>query len=459
MKAFTGLFFYLIIPISVLFAQEKDETPFQYDSIFYEYIPAEDNYDLIKDQLSCIENEIPLNYNNSVHAFVNHFSVKSRGFIKKILTRKDFYFPVFEKYLALYNLPDELKYLSIIESGLNPRAVSSARAVGLWQFMPYTGKSFGLHQDAYIDERMDFERATEAACKYLKQLHGMFGDWELAIAAYNTGPGNVRKAMRRSGKDKFWEIYPYLHRETRAYLPQFVAVMYVMNYLEEYNFVSTDKKYYVSYDTVMLNNYVHIPTLAKYLNLCEDDILNLNTGLRYNIFPDTKIMYPLRLPSQSIAMFQENRDWIVDSASIVEKDKMVAMAGNLSSSTYGRDKVVYRVQSGDVLGKIATRYHVKVSDLRAWNNLSGDMIRVGQRLDIWLKPGAYKPKTAVASAKPTVKAPQVTTENGDKLYIVQPGDTLWEISKKFQGLTIEKIKQLNSLNTDEIKPGQKLKIG
>ena len=445
----------LILTINCVFAQEDS---IYFDEVNYEYVPGEHSYYDIEERLKVIENEVPLNYNVNVHAFVNYFTNKQRGFIKNILTKKDFYFPVFEKYLAQYGLPDELKYLSIIESGLNPRAVSSARAVGLWQFMSYTGKGYGLHQDIWIDERMDFEMATEAACKYLKQLYSMFNDWELAIAAYNTGPGNVRKAMRRTGKDTFWEIYPSLHRETRAYLPQFVAVMYTLNYLEEHNFVPVDPKYMMEYDTVMLNKYVHLPTLASLLNLCDEDLLDINTGLRYDAFPDLNHSYPLRLPMQVMDEFQQNRVALLDSAGSVDKSKVVAMARNIPGSTYGKDKIVYRVRSGDVLGKIASRYNVKTSDLKAWNNLSGDMIRIGQKLDIYLKPGAYKPSTKQPTPTTPKKEPEIIVADGSKLYTVQPGDTLWEISKKFNGLSIERIKELNNLTSDAIKPGQKLKV-
>ena len=431
------------------------------DEIEYEYIPADDNFDFIGDRLSCLEQEIPLNYNNNVHSFITHFLNRDRAFTDKIIKRKEFFFPVFEEYLAKYELPDELKYLSIIESGLNPRAISRARAVGLWQFMSYTGMSYGLHQDNYIDERMDFERSTEAACKYLASLYKMFGDWELALAAYNSGPGNVRKAMRRSGKKKFWEMYRYLPRETRGYVPQFVAVIYVMNYLEEYGFSATPENYYVEYDTVMLKEYAHIPTLAGMMNLCPEDILDLNTGLKFNAFPDIDKSYPLRLPQYSMEQFQENRDQYLDSAAKIDKSKVKLLAGNTGGSTYGKNRIVYKVRNGDVLGTIAQRYRVRVSDLRQWNNLRGDMIRVGQRLNIWVRPGSTKTTTPVVVAKKkSPPAPKITLPPGTgTTYIVQPGDTLWDIAKKFNGVTIERIKAVNGLNSDSIKPGQKLKIG
>ncbi len=197
-----------------------------------EYIPGEDDPELIRERLNRLQQTIPLHYHPRVHAFINYFTVRDREYTRMVIHRRDLYFPVFQKYLARYQLPDELKYLSIIESGLNPKAVSRARATGLWQFMYFTGKHYGLHIDGFEDQRMDPEKATDAACRYLRDLYNLFQDWELALAAYNTGPGNVKKAIRRSGyKKSFWQIYPYLPRETRSYVPQFVAMVYTMNHL------------------------------------------------------------------------------------------------------------------------------------------------------------------------------------------------------------------------------------
>ncbi len=420
----------------------------------YEYIPGNSDYDLIQDRISCIEKDIPLNFNTRVHAFINYFAIKDRAYTKMIIQRRNVYFPLFEKYLKKYDLPDELKYLSIIESGLKPTAVSRARAVGLWQFMAFTGRQYGLHQDWYLDERMDPEKSTEAACKFLKQLYGMFGNWELAIAAYNTGPGNVRKAIRRSGyKRSFWEIYQHLYRETRSYLPQFVAMIYVMNYTEEHNFFESELEYAMDSDTIHIDSYLHFETLANQLNLCKNDLERLNPGLKRGVVPESSKNYRLKIPADIKPQLVANRQSILDSAAKVGKKEVEFLARNSPGSTYGRSKIVHRVRRGDVLGKIAQRYHVRIADIKKWNNLRGNTIRVGQRLSIWQRSGY---QNSVASSKPK---PQIVIADGSQTYIVQPGDTLWDISRMFKGMSIQKLKQMNKLSSNKIKPGQRLIVG
>ncbi|NBP68623.1 MAG: LysM peptidoglycan-binding domain-containing protein [Cytophagia bacterium] len=411
----------------------------------WEYVPGDDDPLVIADRLSCIEKTIPLRYNEKIHGFINYFTVKDRAYTRMIIQRMNLYFPLFEKYLAEYNLPDELKYLAIIESGLNPRAISRARAVGLWQFMSATGRYFGLHIDWYIDERMDPEKSTRAACQYLKQLYGMFGDWELALAAYNSGPGNVKRAIRKAGyKKSFWDIYPYVPRETRSYVPQFIAITYTMNYLSEHNFIMDEQEAFPLSDTLRIKKYLHLPTLAKLTETCMDDIIKLNPSIQHNALPDLSKPYTLHLPTYTLKALNNNRTAILDSASVVGKKDLELLARNASGSTYG-----------DVLGSIAIRHNVKVADLKKWNNLSSNTIRTGQRLNIWLKPSAF------AAVSATVAQANISNQPlpDSKTYTVQPGDTLWSISQKFQGLTIDKIKSLNKLTGSKIQPGQKLVIG
>ncbi|HEY0740380.1 MAG TPA: LysM peptidoglycan-binding domain-containing protein [Chryseosolibacter sp.] len=448
-------------------AQAEEEIMYKEDTadfVYYylpselEYIPGDDHPEIFRDRLACIEKNIPLVYNDKIHAFINYFTIKDREYTRMMMRRKNLYFPLFEKYLKKYNMPDELKYLSIIESGLNPRATSRVRAVGLWQFMSATGRYYGLHNDWYIDERMDPEKSTDAACRYLKDLHRMFNDWELALAAYNTGPGNVKRAIRRSGyKKTFWDIYSFLPRETRSYVPQFVAIIYTMNYLDQHNFVHEGEEMLVHSDTIHVKKFMNFETLATLTGSCLEDLQKLNPSIQRNAVPATGKTYVVRIPQASKLVLNENRFAILDSASKVGKKELELLAKNTAGTTYGRDRIVYKVKSGDVLGSIAMRHRVTVADLKKWNNLKSTNIRSGQRLTVWVKAGTEsKYRTPATGSKNTVVASAV---KGSKTYTVQPGDTLWDITQKFQGLTVEKIKSLNKLNGNKIQAGQKLIIG
>ncbi|MCW5910392.1 MAG: LysM peptidoglycan-binding domain-containing protein [Cyclobacteriaceae bacterium] len=414
-----------------------------------EFIPGEDTPELLSNRLVRIQNQIPLSYNTTVHGFIDYFTVRNRDYTRAMQRKKDLYFPLFEKYLAQHNLPDELKYLSIIESGLNPRAISRARAVGLWQFMSGTGRYFGLQTDWYIDDRMDPEKSTEAACRYLAQLYTIFGDWELALAAYNSGPGTVRKAVRRSGyKKSFWEVYPHLPRETRAYVPQFIAIIYAMSYAEEHNLLETVREEFPPYDTLTVNHHLHLGTLAKLTGTCLEDLQKLNPAVRHNIIPGNGKTYHVKIPVFAKANLDSNRVAILDSAMRVGKKESAVMM--YAATPANGTPTVYTVASGDVLGGIALRFKVSVNDLKEWNNLSSTKIYAGQKLYV------YAPAQRVAQAKNTEP---VLLSPDTKTYTVQPGDTLWDISRKVPGLTVEKIKALNNLKSNDLKPGQKLIVG
>lgn len=418
-----------------------------------EFVPADETPEVLTERLLALQKDVPLNYNEKVHGFINYFLIRDREHTRNVLRKKDIYFPLFERQLKENNMPEELKYLSVIESALIPHAVSRARAVGLWQFMSYTGRHVGLKIDWYIDERMDPEKSTAAACKYLSQLYTIFHDWELALAAYNTGPGNVRRAIRKAGgKRTFWEIYPYLPRETRAYVPQYVAMVYALNHAPEHNLFVDGREELLANDTLRVNGYLHLETLAKMTNTCLDDYRKLNPSVLHDVLPAGR-EHIIRIPLAAKLELDSNRVAILDSAGRANKAKIEALAKNAAGNTLGRDMMVYRVKSGDVLGSIARRYSVRVEDVKKWNNLSSNMIRTGQKLNIWLLPG-QRERQPVAGNTPIA----VTTSGSTKTYTVQPGDTLWDISRKFQGVTVEKIKSLNNLKSNELKPGQKLII-
>ncbi|MFP4505068.1 MAG: LysM peptidoglycan-binding domain-containing protein [Cyclobacteriaceae bacterium] len=442
-----------------LFAQAQLDVPEETDttglnlyepSYDYEYVP-DASYEEIADRIACIDTEMPLTFNERVKSFVDYFTVKNRDYTRMVVRRKDIYFPIFEKHLKAYGIPEELKYLSIVESGLNPEARSRVGAMGLWQFMPSTGRMYGLSQSWYVDERMDPEKSTEAAAKYLKQLYNMFDDWELALAAYNTGPGNVRKAIRRSGyKKDFWAIYNYLPRETRGYVPQFVAVIYALNYLEEHNLVEEVPDYLMAADTLHVSQFLSLKALAEQINVCEEDLRRLNPELKRAAVPENARNYPLRIPADTYDFIVANQPSILDSAGKKELQQQIDyVAETTPGTTYNREKAYYRVRSGDVLSKIAERNGVRLSDLKSWNNIRGSRIYAGQKLVLWVKPSA---NTAVASSN-SGPIPD------NKIHLVQPGDSLWEISRRYNGVSVSKIKALNNLTSNKITPGQKLIIG
>ncbi|MBW8050931.1 MAG: LysM peptidoglycan-binding domain-containing protein [Cytophagales bacterium] len=428
----------------------------------YEYIPDLPD-DLIRDRLGCIEGEINLSFNRTVRSFIDYFTIADRAYTRLMIRRKNLYFPVFEAAFKKYDLPEELKYLAIVESGLNPKAVSRAGATGLWQFMYYTGKMFDMKQTRFIDERMAPYQSTEAACKYLKQLYNIFNDWELALAAYNCGPGKVRRAIRRSGyKRDFWKIYNFLPRETRGYVPSFVAVNYALNYAEHHNIFVDTVEYPIISDTIIIQQTISLSVFAGLIGVCEDDLNRLNPEVKSDIIPQSEKKYPLKVPSDKKEFIVLNRAFIMDSASCLDASVLLNIAsGQITgkNTNYpdkvgtGRKKIVYTVKKGDVLGKVAEKYHVRISQIRAWNNIKGTMIRTGQKLTIWKDPAYFtKYKTKTVSVKP-VPIPK------GKIHYVQPGDTLWDISRKYEGVTIDQLKELNNLKSNKIKPGQKLKLG
>lgn len=388
-----------------------------------DFIPADETPELIADRLGCLQQTIELPYNSKVHAFIDYFTVRDRDYTKMVMRRRDLYFPLFEKKLKEYNLPDELKYLSIIESGLNPRAVSMARAVGLWQFMSGTGKYFGLHNDWFMDDRMDPEKATDAACRYLSQLYSIFHNWHLALAAYNSGPGTVRWAVRRSGyKKTFWEIYPFLPRETRSYVPQYIAMIYAVNYADEHNIHVDQREEILPYDTISLNRFFHLDTFAKLTGTCVEDLQMLNPHFKRSAVPEDGKLRTIKVPKLAKDVLMQNRKIILDSAAAGKKE-LEALAKSTSDYTYGRDRNLYTVRNGDVLGTIAHRFGVSIRNLREWNNLRGNLIRVGQRLIIW----------ANSSAKvnqPTFNTSSVQYSEDSKTHVVQPGDAQGDAPKR-----------------------------
>jgi membrane-bound lytic murein transglycosylase D len=418
-----------------------------------------DQEKIIAARLKVLQNEVKLTYNKKIKSFIDYFLVRNQRYTVMVERRKGVYFPLFEEILKQQKMPDEIKYLAIVESGLNPRAISPAGAAGLWQFMTFTGKQFGLKQDEFIDERLDPAKSTVAACKYLRELYNTFHDWELALASYNCGPGNVRRAIRRSGyKDSFWEIYNFLPQETRSYVPQFVALTYVMNHMKDHQIIADSLEYAVVTDTITVHQYLDLTTLAEELNLCSDELRKLNPALKRGVLSGA-YPYQIKIPIQKMVDFYLNKTYILDAcAKPVDRVdvKPPAYVGRTTttsstSSISGQVKTYYTVKSGDVLGSIATRNGVTVTDLKKWNGLSSNTIQVGQRLII------YKTGTGTTTTVAHTTSTTSSTGTTATYYTVKSGDSLWSISQK-TGVTVDKLKKLNGLTSGNIKPGQILKL-
>ncbi len=344
-------------------------------------VPALDTAEL-KSRMSLLSASSPmdLDWNPVVHSRIRFYASKRRKHLGKMLGRAPAYFPIFEQALDRHDLPMELKYLPVVESGLNPTARSHAGARGLWQFMYATAQYQGLRIDSYIDERRDPYRSSEAACAFLSKLYNTYGDWFLALAAYNAGPGNVNRAIRRSGgKRNFWEIRFYLPRETRNYVPAFMAVVYLMEYHLEHNIYPVDvRPPHALLDTVTVNEVLRFDQIAEAVGLNPSDVSHLNPMYRLDVIPATVEQWPLVLPSSKIPLFMALQDSVKNIKPELTPDIV-----------FVPEPVTYRVKNGDVLGKIADRYGVSVRQLREWNDLSGSMIRIGQKLLIHANPKSY----------------------------------------------------------------------
>ena len=445
-----------IFDINTLGITEETITP----NYQFEYIP-DFTYDDVARKIKTMETDMPFELNDRIFSFINYFAVRNRDYTKMVLEREAIYFPMFDEVLAKHDMPSDIKYLAIIESGLNPRARSRVGAMGLWQFMPATGRMYNLHTNYDIDDRMDPELATDAAAKYLKSLYKMFGNWELALAAYNCGPGNVRKAIRRSGgKQTFWGVYDYLPRETRSYVPQFQAIMYLMRHVEDHNLYLEEPTYPIAYSKIQFNQELDLEQLAALSGICIEDLEKLNPSIQNRLIPASHKHLALKVPASKAALIAENKAEFKEAVAltnerIVElRTTVAAESGIKATAVPTGDLITYKVKSGDVLGSIAQRHGTTVTNLKNWNNLSSNTIRVGQNLKIYSNKPMSNP-TNVTLAENAIS----TSGSGSKVYTVQPGDSLWLISKKLNGVTIDQIKKLNNLNSNQIKPGQKLIIG
>ncbi len=430
-------------------------------------------------RLGNIISDIDMSYNPIIKNFINVYTRNRRNQVEVMLGLTDYYFPIFEEVLNYYDLPLELRYLPVVESALNPRAVSRAGATGIWQFMFPTARMYNLTINSLVDERRDPLASTHAAARYLKDLYGIYNDWTLVLAAYNCGPGNVNRAIRRAGGSRnYWEIYYHLPRETRGYVPAFIAATYAMTYYREHNLVPVAKEFPIFTDTISINREVHLMQVAQVLDLPIEMLRDMNPQYRRDIIPAREHTYALRLPVTYASKFIDHQDSIFafKADHFLSRENLTVTPGTARTISVppGRTAVNYTVKQGDNLGFISEWFNVGLSDLRNWNNIRGNIIRTGQRLVVYVPSGqsdyyseidklSFAVKQSRRGRAPSLNPPPVTTvsgEPGDYLYYtVRQGDTLWDIARQFPGISDRDILRLNQLNNaSRIFPGQRLKI-
>ena len=343
-------------------------------------VPVYSNED-IKTRLSLLETEIPLDYNDQVRPYIDLYTVRKRKLLAKVLTLSKLYFPTIEEIFDREGIPLEMKYLAVIESALNHAATSPVGAAGMWQFMAPTGNMYGLKTTSSLDERRDFIKSTEASVMYFKNSYRVYGDWLLVIASYNCGMGNVNKAIRKSGgKRSFWEIMPYLPRETRGYVPAFIAANYAMNYASEHNIYPAELDLNYHTDTVQVDNRYSLEQLSMALDISVAEIKLLNPSLRRGYIPFTANKVSLTLPYNKIIKFASVNN--IENLNLAD-EQLMALANSKVKETKVADKIFYRVRKGDLLASIANEYNVTVKQLKKWNRIKGAKLKKGQRLKIF----------------------------------------------------------------------------
>ena len=479
-------------------------------------------------RIDYLERDMPFEFNPYVKAYIDLYAVRKRNLTEKVLGLSQYYFPVFEEALEKAGLPHSLKYLAVVESALNPNAVSRSGATGLWQFMYGTAKMYNLRVNYYYDERRDPYAATMAAVAFFKDLYSIYKDWMLVLAAYNCGPGNVNKAIRKSGgKRDYWSLRPYLPVETRGYVPAFIAVSYVMNFAAEHNLYPTPMiSLPSSTDLVTVEGPVYLRDLCPHLDMDEPSLSILNPALKLKYIPQSHDNYPMRIPAKLVSGFEKKKEQIfagirksaetstvatrssdsdvnrqiiiANSLSTPKKDDKNDDSQEKSSAQPNEDGLLrlrHEVIKGDNLRRIAEHYNVTIEDLRTWNQLPNNVIRIGQELDIYTKEA---PKYALSNSdarsltvlpddQPAVpifnrrnrrsierqqhsRRHQLADNDNDsprrgrkekkggKTYTVKNGDSLWSIAER-TGQSVESIKKANKLGSgNKLKKGQKLKI-
>jgi len=408
------------------------------------------------ERLKKMNSFIPVQFNKAVKNAIIRYTERMPMVTSRIIGLSTYYLPLFEEIFDEYGLPKELKAMAVIESALNPRAVSRARAKGMWQFMYNTGKMYGLEMTSYVDERLDPLTSCRAAARLLKDNYMIFGDWSLAIASYNCGAGNVSKAIRRSGgKTDFWEIYAYLPRETRGYIPAFIAALYTLNYYPEHGIVPAQISLPAHVDTFHISQNLHFGQISENIAIPMETLRDLNPQYLHDIIPGTEHTYILNLPHQYTLAFVDMEDSIYHYKDSVFFNP-VAVKKIKETGGSNEQRVIHKVKSGETLGSIAKKHHTTVANIKRWNGLKGDNIRVGQRLYIYGSAG--KPSgTTDSKSTSTQKSGTTTTSSSASYYTVKSGDTLSGISKK-TGVSLNTLYKLNGMNSKSVlRPGMKIR--
>jgi membrane-bound lytic murein transglycosylase D len=444
-------------------------------------VNAELPTELLKQRLQAMNEKSPFNieYNQGLENIIKSFLKNRKKSFSRLMALSEYYFPIFEETFARKNIPLEIKYLAIVESALNPKAVSRMGATGLWQFMYGTGKQYALKIDSYIDERSDPLKATTAASDYFSKMYTIFGDWELVLASYNSGPGNVTKAIRRSGgQTKYWDIRNNLPKETQGYVPAFYATMYLFEYHKEHG-INPERAIVKNFetDTINVKSEMTFKQIADLLDMPQSQIQLLNPSYKLNVVPFYQgEEHYIRLPKDKIATFVTNEDKIY--AYVKHQSENKTMSSRLAlkvtpkakaqlNKAIDTDVKLYKIQKGDNLGAIAEKYDVSITDLKKWNNLKSNSVALGRTLKIKSDidasvKGVKEPKAVPAIEKNTEEA-VASLEDNDKVsiqtveYVVLAGDNLGSIAKKF-GTTIADLKELNDLNSNNIGLGKTLVV-
>ena len=431
------------------------------DSDFDSVILASDTPDSVYiDRLARANSFIKIPYNEIVRNYLVAYTQKHKTKMEQVLGLAAYYMPIFEEVFDRYHLPLELKAMAIIESALNPTAVSRAGAKGMWQFMLQTGKRYGLEVTTYVDERMDVVKSADAAAKYLRDSYLIFGDWSLAIASYNCGAGNVNKAIKRSGGGTdFWDVYKYLPKETRGYVPSFVAALYMLSYYKEHSMNPVPAPLPAVLDTLNIDQMLHFEQITHFVGIPKDELKYHNPQYLHDIIPGSPSKpYVLRMPVSYTPRFVEFSDSIYTWNDSVYFN--VTAVKNISAASSGKaTEIVHKVKSGETLTHIAKKYGVKVTDLQRWNGVKSNL-RIGQKIVVYPNGKASGGSSSVSSSSSASSSSSGTSSSGEYVtYKVKKGDSLSAIASKFSGVSVQSLMKLNGLNSkSKIYPGMTLKI-